>query len=362
MSIKKLAVLLAPVLFCADLMAVRIQSPFYTLRERGQGGAIISASEDYSAVYFNPANMARLKESHTNMGFGGSFNSEFFEFQKDFSDAANEKNSVQKAIKFDQLTNDYEGETFALNPYMYGMYSGTKWGFAFIPFNTDFNITVNSDDIQIDSYLDGIMLLGFGKKYNEKIDWGVSGKMIYRGNFNATFDENSLQNDQLFDGDEAKFGLMIDMDAAMNYQLPEWKNIDSKLSLVIRNLLDREFDISADDIRPPKLGRRLDLGSQFTFKKLWVFTPKVLFDIRDIGVTDWDFQSGYHIGAELDWQTYDWLKGGYRIGLNQGYFTAGVNMQFAWFRLDLVSWGEEIGTKDTRKELRRVALNMSLDF
>ena len=201
MSIKKLAALLAPVLFCADLMAVRIQNPFYTLRERGQGGAIISASEDYSAVYFNPANMARLKESHTNMGFGGSFNSEFFEFQKDFSDAANEQNSVQKAIKFDQLTDDYEGESFSLNPYMYGMYSGTQWGFAFIPFNTDFNITVNSDDLQIDSYLDGIMLLGFGKKYNEKIDWGVSGKMIYRGNFNATFDASSLQNDQLFDGD-----------------------------------------------------------------------------------------------------------------------------------------------------------------
>lgn len=360
---KHIAIVLLVASFCWEAFAVRIQRPFYTLRSKGQGGAITASADDYSAVVLNPANMAEFEESKLNMGFGGSMSSNFFDFASDFTDVVGEKNQAQQALKLNDLLNNYNGESFALNPMFYGAYSGPSWGLAVMPINTDSVIQVSNTQLDINSYLDGIMIFGMGRKYNEKISWGFNTKAIYRGYFSVTYTQsNFINNDEFFNADDANFGLTVDADLAMNYKFDPWKNIDTKVSVVLRNLLDYGFKYSATNVEPPKLGRKLDIGSEFRFKKLWVFQPKLLFDIRDIGVKDWDFQSGYHIGAELDWQTYDWLKGGYRIGLNQGYFTAGLNMQFAWFRLDLASWGEEVGTKDNRKELRRVALQMSLDF
>lgn len=364
MNKRLLSIALLTLCVSVESLAVRIQRPFYTLREKGLGSAITAAVDDYSAVMLNPANMASMKEKHVNMGFGGSFNQGFFDFQNDLQDVASLPNTdPTKATKFANLLAKYKGETFAFNPYFYGMYSGPKWGFALIPINTDFNVTISDTTADVVTYVDGIMLAGMGRRYSEKIDWGVTLKTQYRGHVDIKYDATSLVNDELFDSANANIGVTADVDAAINYRLPKWKSMDTKLSFVMRNLVDYGFKIAKQGTsEAPKLGRSLDIGSEYTFPRMWVFQPRLMFDIRDIGVTDWDFQSGYHIGAELNWKTYDWLKGGYRIGINQGYFTAGLNMQLSWFRLDLASWGEEVGTKDNRKELRRVAINMALDF
>lgn len=363
MSLKKVALGIFSLLISVEVLAVRIQTPFYTLREKGLGGAIVASGQDYASIMTNPANMADMKEKHINMGFGASFNQGFFDFQKDFSDVAKMADGPAKNVKFLEMMNKYKGETFAFNPYFYGMYSGPKWGFALIPINTDFNVTIDGTNANVSTYLDGIMLMGMGRRYNEKITWGATFKTQYRGHVNIAYDATSLDSEDIFDSSQANIGVTADVDVAMNYDLPKWKMMDTKLSFVVRNLVDYGFKIAKSGTdEAPKLQRSLDIGSQYSFPRMWVFEPKLMFDLRNIGVTDWDFQSGYHIGAELNWKTYDWLKGGYRVGLNQGYFTVGVDMQLSWFRLDLASWGEEIGTKDNRKELRRVALNMSLDF
>ena len=68
------------------------------------------------------------------------------------------------------------------------------------------------------------------------------------------------------------------------------------------------------------------------------------------------------MGAELDWFVANWWKGAYRLGINQGYFTGGISMKFIWFQLDVATWADEIGTKDSPKENRRFMVEMSLDF
>ena len=361
-----LALFVLSLLAFVDVWAVKVQRPFYTLREKGQGGAIISASTDFSAIMFNPANMADHTEGHLNMGFGGFFTSSFTEFQSDFKDFAGEENDTAKAIKFNDLVNEYEGEEFAGGFDIYGLYSGTKWGFGFIPLNEEANIKVYSDRFKIGTYVDSMMMFGTGRRINDKWSWGTTLKAVYRAYANLEItaaDIATVEEEDLFDSADAISGATVDLDLAANYKGPKIYNIDTKYSVVLRNLVDSGFNINQDGQGSvPKLQRSLDLGSQFTFKKVWVFTPQVLFDIRDIGISDWDFQTGYHLGAELQWHAYSWLKGAYRVGINQGYFTAGINMQMTWFRLDLVTWGEEVGTKEERSESKRVALNLSMDF
>ncbi|MFK8138087.1 MAG: hypothetical protein AB8E15_06995 [Bdellovibrionales bacterium] len=350
-----------------------VRRSFITLRSVAMGGAIVSASDDFSAVMYNPANLAALKESELNMGFGGALDTSFTNFLSDISDAASQTGPAQD-IAIAQVLLNNQDETFYFNaPMVSGITAKPNWGFAFIPINSALSLTPRQTGggatdyaIEIEGYLDALAQFSYGRKYNEKIDWGVAVKSIFRTYVASTTNATDINGDDFFGDSTQNAGITFDVDLAMNYKFGEFKGIQPKASVVIRNLLDWGYTaISEDDGNViPKLARTLDLGSEFELKKFWVFTPRITFDIRDIGVKNWDIAHGYHIGAELDWKAYDWLQGAYRIGINKGYFSAGITAQFAWFRLDLASWGEEIGLveNDQKKESRRVALNMSLDF
>mgnify|MGYP006277235059 CR=1 FL=1 len=93
-----------------------------------------------------------------------------------------------------------------------------------------------------------------------------------------------------------------------------------------------------------------------------MFDPHVAVDIRDVGHDNWTPMKGFHAGAELFWEMYNWWKGHWSAGINQGYWTAGFGARFAWFQLDLATYGEEVGTKDVPKESRRYMVEMALDF
>ncbi len=56
------------------------------------------------------------------------------------------------------------------------------------------------------------------------------------------------------------------------------------------------------------------------------------------------------------------FRGGWRAGLNQGYWTAGFTGEFGVFKLDLATYGEEVGVEGVEIENRRFMTTMSLDF
>jgi hypothetical protein len=135
----------------------------------------------------------------------------------------------------------------------------------------------------------------------------------------------------------------------------------------IRNVLDYGFKfkgnfINEDSQDPSKLQRRIDLGVKYDLPNWWVFDPHFSLDVRDIGHENWSILKGLHAGAELYWTVFSWWKGSWSVGINQGYWTAGFGARFAWFQLDLASWGEEVGTSSDPKENRRYIVEMSLDF
>ena len=96
--------------------------------------------------------------------------------------------------------------------------------------------------------------------------------------------------------------------------------------------------------------------------KRQVFDPHFAVDERDMGDPNWSFRKGSHVGVELYWKMYNWWKGHWAAGLNQGYWTAGFGARMAWFQLDLATWGEEVGADSQPKEDRRYILELALDF
>src|SRR5262249_45366426 len=122
-------------------------------------------------------------------------------------------------------------------------------------------------------------------------------------------------------------------------------------AFVARNIVDYGFKqnfhfLDPHSGEPPKLERRFDFGTKLDLPVFWVFDPHFAFDIRDVGHRNWTWKKGYHVGAELYWKMYNWWKGHWAVGLNQGYWTAGFGARMAIFQIDLASYGEEVGTKD----------------
>ena len=170
---------------------------------------------------------------------------------------------------------------------------------------------------------------------------------------------------------DANEGLTGDLDLATYWRPPAsegfFKHMQPSFALVGRNLLDYGFKknfhfISKDSGEPPKLGRRFDLGSKWDLPKWWVFDPHFSADIRDIGHENWSPRKGSHLGMELYWKMYNWWKGHWAMGANQGYWTAGFGARLAWFQIDLCSFGEEVGTDSAPKEDRRYMIELALDF
>ena len=81
-----------------------------------------------------------------------------------------------------------------------------------------------------------------------------------------------------------------------------------------------------------------------------------------MGHDNWTFNKSHHAGLEFGWEVSKWWRGHWSVGLNQGYITAGFGGKAGWLQLDLATWGEEVGTKDSRREDRRYIAELSFDF
>jgi hypothetical protein len=59
---------------------------------------------------------------------------------------------------------------------------------------------------------------------------------------------------------------------------------------------------------------------------------------------------------------FNWWKGYWSAGVNQGYFTAGFGARMAFFNMDLATYGEEVGTDKSPQQSRRYMAELALDF
>jgi hypothetical protein len=59
---------------------------------------------------------------------------------------------------------------------------------------------------------------------------------------------------------------------------------------------------------------------------------------------------------------YNWWKGYWSIGFNQGYLGGGVGAKFAWFQFGFATYAEEVGTPSVPTQSRRYMAELAFDF
>jgi hypothetical protein len=359
----------------------QIYQPYVSPRALGMGNAFTAVADDYSALFYNPAGLARLQEGEFNMFIGAAIDGKSQQFTKDLDTAMNSNTATTDLSAL--IANNYGNHFYTRTPTIGIAWVRPKWGFAIIPADLSLDLSIHQEvgpAINVVATNDSTIAFGLAKNLkntgDHKVSIGMTLKTIYRAYYAQAVPAAQLATDQqVFRTDIAEEGATIDADIGTLWTPPvptsgmfHWLRFaQPTFAFVVRNVGDYGFPIGTTFIndthqRPPNLGRRFDVGSKFELPKWWVFTPRLTADERDMSSRNFTVTKGSHLGLELDWKVRSWLHGGYRMGLNQGYWTGGISAALGVFLLDFATWGEEVGTTDSPQENRRYMARASLDF
>lgn len=432
------AILFSPSVYGAQ--SFYLHQPHISIRAMGMGGAFTAVADDYNALFFNPAGLARLPEGQINMGFAAAGTPEILDFSNDLSNAGS------SATELTSVLSKYIGKHFGSRVTVGGSWVRPGWGIGFYPVD----VTIEADirgtlGVSLEAYQDTTLQFGMAwnflgpavikpkappKKPEEKekkvpkeilsdpaltegkdakvadkvvkedeleakkaqaeyeqklkeyeknkndfrLSLGAAVKAVYRGYGDKSLTLFDLtQSQSLFRMSELQEGLTFDLDLGALYSPKVAEGsflgiLKPTFGLTIRNVVDAGFVTNFhlldkdSQTTSKKLGRRIDAGTRLELPDFWVFTPRFALDFRDMTVEGVSFKKSLHAGFELWWEVAWWLQGAYRMGISQGYLTAGISAQAALFRLDLATYSEEVGTTDTPKESRRFMAKMSLNF
>lgn len=379
-SKKAVGIFLFGLAFSHGAQAVRsldftIHQPYTSTRALGMGNAFTAVADDHNAMFYNPAALAFRKDGQFHGFLRGGLDSEILDLQKEI-DRADDQPDPDQAMA-DLIESKY-GDHYFTRVTTGAMYVRPRWGFAFIPADLSLDVSAHQQvgpSLNVNAYLDSTIATSYARKVKwlkgHDIAWGTTVKAVHRGHVGQSVRATQLvEGTDIFDEKDANEGLTFDFDLGLLWKLKPtgfMKNLKPTFAFVIRNVVDygftTQFDIISDNSgEPPKLGRRFDLGSKWQLPKFWVFDPHLAVDMRDMGHENWTPLKGFHAGMELYWKMYNWWKGHWAVGVNQGYWTAGVGARLGWFQFDAVSYGEEVGTSKTRQENRRYMLELSIDI
>lgn len=361
--------------FAGEALIFDIHQQYISTRAMGMGNAHVAVADDESALFFNPAGLKQLKESKMNLFIKGAGNPDILDLADDIDKAGSEAQAIS-----DVLVANY-GKNYSLRAPSIGfLWANPKWSLAFIPadvsIDTAFQQSVGPS-INLKAYQD--TTLAFAKSWNLKtvqqgvLNYGVTSKLIYRAGLDKIVGIASIQNDKVLEAEDSNEGLTLDFDLGAMWHAPQaetgfWSYFQPTAGIVVRNVLDYGYftnlGLYSDDKNgdPEKLRRVIDLGTSFQLPDWWVWSSRLAFDVRNILHPNWTFQKGIHLGLEFNWEMFSWWKGGWRAGLNQGYWTAGFTGQFSVFKLELASFGREVGTSSNKVEDRVYMFTTSIDF
>lgn len=161
-------------------------------------------------------------------------------------------------------------------------------------------------------------------------------------------------------------GMMVDGDVGLLFRLPVKLPGEIELSLgtALNNVMGggyAQLPISLLNTRvlPAAQPRAWGIGVAAR-RTLWgpFKDSQVAIDVQDIGNTGGgSFFRLLHVGAESRWRFVV-----ARVGIHQGYLTAGLGLYFRYFTLDATTYGEEMGLNAGALESRRFALRAGLQI
>jgi hypothetical protein len=197
---------------------------------------------------------------------------------------------------------------------------------------------------------------------NDELSVGLTGHLMYRLSSNPNFSlVDLLKGSSISPAQSGGEGAMFDFDVGGTYKLPftQW-DWDFSTALAIDNVLGGNYsnlklDIINTGVHAQPQPRSYSAGivaHNAAWKKLT--DTLVAIEFTDVGNNpDGGMFRLIHIGAESHYGLI-----AMRVGINQGYFTAGVGFDLKVLNIEAATYGEEMSDNPGNLEDRRYAFRL----
>lgn len=371
----------------AESISTTIHHHYQAPRALGMGDAFVAVANDYSAIFYNPAGLARRDDGQINLSLSAAGTPGAMDFYDEYSKIESSSQSeTDKQTAYLELIQKHYGDVYSLRlAPLEGFWVRPNWGVALIPMDVSVEMAMHQQvgpTLNATVYADTTLGLAYGDDLHwfdhGRLSWGITGKFVNRGFFSQPISATDLAaSDEIVSKEDLLEGYTIDADLGVLWtpELPD-SGVWSLLRLahptfgaVVRNVAETGFGQSMQLVNkekqngtPEKLYRVFDLGSRWEYPSMWIFGGRGVLDVRDLGHPDFTWRKGIHLGFEFDWTVTSWWKGQYRVGMSQGFWTAGLSAELGIFNLDVVSYADDVGTRNTPIESRVYATRLNLDF
>lgn len=255
-----------------------------------------------------------------------------------------------------------------------GFYSprffGEDTSFSFgILVNNQTNLMLRSHaEIEMQSVLDAGPAFGVAHRFLDgSLNVGVNLRAIYR----LSVDRVLGIADFTQSGKKLNFqslgaqGVGIDGDLGTLYKLPFTARFIKGVSVgaSLNNFLQSHYvDFGREVVakvrgQPPRNNRTVNTGVRADFPDLFLFKNTLFaIEFQDVGSTNKLTSTAKKIHAGTETTMFGFLA--LRAGLNQGYITGGLGFDLPLVKINVATYGEELGSNAGQLEDRRVLLNL----
>lgn len=348
----------------------KIITPYRSLRSTAMGGTWVTTGQYQDNFHGNPSLIMSNPRSKVTL----------FNLNVETSPALY---GLTRALLKDSsdltgIVGDITGETAHARVQMAwpGVYIvGDRFGFAFaLLTSAHINTSIrNAYLIESLAVLDILPSFTFGTRLLRDKSLSLGATVYYGHRFSSqsslTF-ANVIQGNDLFESlqDGMGDGGHVDFNLGLSYTLPfEFLRFDFIVGASIQNVLGGKYGLLSimkltgmcDDSDPCKVRaqpRAGAFGIKAVREHLWRFTDLTLaLEVLNIGNNSGgSFFRMLHLGAETTLQE----RFKFRLGLFQGYASAGLGLDLRVFELNLTTFGEELALNTGKRQNRVVSLGL----
>ncbi|MBF0408113.1 MAG: hypothetical protein HQM10_12200 [Candidatus Riflebacteria bacterium] len=339
---------------------------YETSQTRAMGGVSIALANDRQVLFSNPAGLGPINDKeYSIVQLESEINDNWQRMSTKVGELSDKETPWERA-KNNNILNQIVGEhgRIALSNLSY--YLGAEnFGAAFLYQGiTDFEV-VNpvTPKVRASGSIDSVLTGSVARPVNrpERLFnsdasgwWGAAMKVLSRRTFDETYyarDFAGLSESDMRKNERGGTTLDFDFGALWLLKAP-WR---TNFGFVVKNIFENEIDPGIGKLRREwGFGASINPldGSAARYKKLTLAADYWHLQEKS------DWFSRLRAGAEA-W-VRPWLA--LRCGIRGGYFSGGIGADFKTVRIDLSTYGEELGLRAGDKEDRRYTLALGIEF
>lgn len=322
-----------------------------SIRALGMGNAYVAVVNDADSLWYNPGALGRVKGINLtilNLNVGLNGQTAYDNYQEYNSSVAT---GVDRFSSFfgDQIWLGVGGKVALTTPYFgFGLYDAGHAGIELrnpalprfdIDYVNDYGIvTGGAIGVGPSSYL------GMSLKRINRV--GSIGSYAF-----SSFADGSTSG---ISSDVSRSGVAYGVDLGFAWEIPG--PLNPVLAASWMDVGTTTFLVETGQPKPPKINDNRTVGVSAGFD-LKVIDMTAALDIRHINEPSEPIGKKMHLGLEMGLPFVD-----VRAGISQGYTTYGATVDLLIMRLDVASYGVELGEYPGQDEDRRIQAQLVMEF